>query len=193
MTDDVAMRLAQVERQDRRLRACVVALALVSLVPWVAAQPARETMVLGGQTLWPGMPKSDVLAKLQECCTLSNPNGDSSFVRTKAPSKYGGTIWFSDGKLETIEQDVDSFRQPEAVNLGQALYRSALDISKSKSAMVMLSTNTLEATNGTGRRLILSFTNGRSLQMEVVKLDAVPSDPTLVDMVTVSQSLTSVK
>jgi hypothetical protein len=100
--------------------------------------------------------------------------GDDSFtVSSKGPPyELYGSISFESDKVTSIGRDLNQFQETESVVLAQALYRRLAELSDANVRAVGIRTSQTEGTNVTIRDIILSFPNGRSIVIEISKVDA---------------------
>jgi len=152
----------------------LVLLAVALMVLGLDAQNPPQVITLGGQTFEIGMSREKALAELSTCCTISPgaPEPDSWSVTTKGPPfEILGFIWFAKGKVSMIRRDRGQFRQEEAVSLAQSLFRLISEAEQSGSQMGMIETATEEGTNLTIRTITLRFRSGKSIVLDIHKVD----------------------
>lgn len=88
------------------------------------------------------------------------------------PYELYGSISFESDKVTSIGRDLNQFQETESVVLAQALYRRLAELSDANVRAVGIRTSQTEGTNVTIRDIILSFPNGRSIVIEISKVDA---------------------
>jgi hypothetical protein len=131
-----------------------------------SVQRSTEAVYFGTQRFELGMPKSEALARLAECCRLSGSK-DSFFVEKKeSPFDIIGAVWFVGDKVSELKLDLNQFQDQESAKLGLLLFRTASEITHSEPEPVILETNAQEIRGGTMRTLSLTLKNGRSLVIE---------------------------
>jgi hypothetical protein len=180
-------------RKSRWFRKTVLVslLALFGVAPPTVSQHPGEAIFIGGQGFELGMPKDVALSKLAECCTLSG-SGDVFTIEPKHPPYYtSGIVWFAGGKVVRLLGHVAQFREAESVDLGQTLYRSIKELTNSESLRVTVNTQEIEGQGVTVRDIFLYFGNGRSLVLEINKVDVNPNKGTALigDWVDVNDEL----
>ncbi|HEV2490724.1 MAG TPA: hypothetical protein VGT03_13025 [Candidatus Acidoferrales bacterium] len=169
-------RRKRVVRKSRWLKRAAPAalLALCCLAPLTESQQPAEAIVIGGQRFELGMPKDAALAKLAECCTL-NGSGDVFSIEPKQPPfEIWGTVWFAAGKVVRLRAHIDQFQETQSVDLGQTLYRSIKELTASQGLRVTVHTEETEGQGSTTRDIYFNFANGRSLVLEINKVDSNP-------------------
>ncbi len=187
-------RVSQLQSENFRLRlALVVVLSICGVFVfemWTTpanAQSGRETINFAGQDFELGMSKGEALKRLALCCKI-NGGDDSYFVETKqSPFEILGGIWFTSETVSMLKKDAAQFTNGESVNLGQTLYRLLSRIPGSNPQPVVLETGTVEGTNVTIRTVKLRFASGRSVVLEIDKVDANRSN--MSDFTSVSELL----
>jgi hypothetical protein len=108
----LSARVEQLEGENRWLRRMsVFALLLTCTVVSVAvAQRPAESVIFNGQRFEPGMPRTEALARLAQCCSFSG-SGDSFFITTKEPPiDIIGGIWFMGNKVSMLRRDLGAFQ-----------------------------------------------------------------------------------
>jgi hypothetical protein len=112
------------------------------------------------------MPKSEALARLEECCRFSGSE-DSFFVwRKESPFDIIGSIGFVGDKVSVLQLELTQFQDEDSAKLGLLLFRAASQMTHSKPEPVVLATKAQEIKGGTIRTLSITLKNGRSLVIE---------------------------
>jgi hypothetical protein len=185
----LSARVEQLEGENRWLRRMTFTALLLTaftVVSVAVAQRPAESVMFNGQRFEPGMPKTEALARLAQCCSFSG-NGDSSFITTKEPPiDIIGAIWFVGNKVSMLRQDLGAFQDDESVKLGLLLYRRLSEITQSGSRAT-LTMGTQEMSNGTSRIISLDLETGRSLVLETATID--PNEAGLQAAVSVYEEL----
>ncbi|HTQ59673.1 MAG TPA: hypothetical protein VMI32_05595 [Candidatus Solibacter sp.] len=162
---------------NSRFKRAVSSLPLATALMFGIALPGSgqrraDSINFGAQTFQVGMSKADALSRLALCCSLTGRD-DSFTVTSKGPpfEMYGG-IRFADGVVVSVERDLSQFQETGSVVLAQTIYRRLSELSNSDGHAVSVRTSQTEGTNVTMRDITLSFPNGRSLVIEINKVDA---------------------
>jgi hypothetical protein len=170
----------------------------------LAADQNLPAFYFGGHRLFVGMPKTEAVAALSDCCKLSPPadsendkadaHTDSHFIVSKQESSQGmfGTILFVDGKVARITRALDDKLDnysDDAVALARALDRSLLRDTNGSSVTVVVSEEHERASNADAEILSLTFPNGRSIEMQIVTLDTPDKATGKRDSVTLDEVL----
>jgi hypothetical protein len=178
-----------------------VALIALCFTVSLAADQNPPALYFGGHRLFVGMPKTEAVVALSECCTLSPPADsenekapDSHFIVSKQKSSQGmlGSVFFVGGKVARITRALDDTLDnysDDAVALARALDRSLLRDTNGSSVTVVVSEEHERASNADAEILSLTFPNGRSIEMQIVTLDTPDKMTGKRDSVTLDEAL----
>jgi hypothetical protein len=196
----LVQRLEKIEKQNRTLKQSALALAValavfVAFIPVsiVIAQNRQPTFYFGGRPVAVGMPKSEAVAAISRCCTLSPPAeneqnqqmalstghiGGHMILPKEEPSQGPilGSIFFLGGKVESVarplgEEDFAPWGD-DAVGFARAFYRALSPASGvSQQEIIYLSVQHERAKNAETEIISLSFPNGRGVRFNLINLD----------------------
>lgn len=187
-------RVSQLESENSWLRLALAVVLSICFIfvfgVWTNSangQNVRETINFAGQDFELGISKREALKRLALCCKIDGSD-DSYFVETKqSPFEVLGGIWFTNEKVSMLKKDAAQFNNGESVNLAQTLYRLLSRTPIPIPQPVVLEAGTEEGSNVTVRRVKLRFASGRSVVLEIDKVDANRSN--LPDFTSVSEFL----
>jgi len=169
--------------------AAFVALAFCIAFP-SAAEESPPAFYFGGKPIFVGMSKAEALTALVSCCRVSPPPesgkekqssvagqraGHFIFSTETQPQRLLGTIFFADGKVIRISrplaENVDA-EDPSVVGFARALDRALSPTSGDADTFVRISVQHLRMSNAEEETLLLSFPNGKGVEIQVFTLDA---------------------
>jgi hypothetical protein len=197
----LVQRLERAEKQNRRLKQSALGLAValavsVAFIPLsiVTAQNREPAFYFAGKPVTVGMPKSEAVAIMSGCCTLSPPaeNEQNQMKMALNTGRIGGhmilpkgkpfegpilgAIFFLGGRVESVtrplgEEDYAPWSD-DAVGFARAFYRALSPTSGvSEQQIVYLSVQHDRAKNAESEILSLSFPNGRGVRFSLINLD----------------------
>jgi len=161
---------------------------LFFVVRTVSGQPRPETIFIGGESLSLGMAQQEATRRLEKCCSISvvndprDPNVKSSFISNKDRTDILGSIWFRDGKVKRLQREGEFSQNPESIRLVLALYRLLSQATHSEPVTVVLHAGTQELSNGSSKTITLTFSEGRSVQIDIASPDNTSEMPNSVGL-----------
>ena len=111
------------------------------------------------------MQKQEALKKLSVCCKTV-PFGDAAvIISDKRNINRGfGMVYFDHGKVSGIAADKDTSFKPASYETASAFYQLVDEMSHGEPANVTVYAYSFIAFNGTGKYLVISFSNGRRIR-----------------------------
>jgi hypothetical protein len=201
----LVQQLERMKKQNRTLRQCAVALGIafcasliLLLTTSVTAQDRQPVFYLGGERLFVGMSKTEVIASLSACCKLSPPAEEEHeqmaadaqhmlghFILPKdgAPGRILGTVFFSGGKVLSVTRPLgDEDYAPwsdDVVGFARTFYRALSPTTGvSDKGTVFLAVGHERMKNADTETLSFAFPNGRGVRFNLIHLDrALPNTP----------------
>jgi hypothetical protein len=82
-----------------------------------------------------------------------------------------GWLYFKDDKVVGLARDRDWTPDDASHKSGIAFFRLVTEITQGKTVPATIRTSTLEAYNGTARRIVISFSDGRHVKLETIEPD----------------------
>ncbi len=128
------------------------------------------------------MSKDEAMSRLALCCKLTGRDDSFEIMSKGSPFQTYGGIRFAKGEVVSVTRDVAQFQEGASVKLAQALYRELSEMSTANGQNVRLRISETEGTDVTIRYVTLSFPNGRSVAIEINKVDSVPNMTDWVDV-----------
>lgn len=192
-------------------KANLIAIAIfVACAGLLFAQEQRGAVFyFGGERFFIGMPQADAEAALSQCCKLSQRPRNAKqiaadtgrlpgqFILSKDESspQIIGSIFFEDGRVSGLsrplgEQEYTPW-SADSVGLARTLYRALAPPSGDTDTRAVVSVRHERATNGETEVLSFTFSNGRGVRVNMIKLDRpLPGSPSdSKDQVTVEEFL----
>jgi hypothetical protein len=144
--------------------------AALGLATATSGQAPSPPLVIEGKAFRIGMPRTEAMALLAECCIVDlDRAGESAFIRSKSspPGRsIVGAIFFRDGRVTGLRRDVVQSQNREAAEFFLALYRSLLNGQNKMSGSVTITANPVDGANFTGRELVFRFPDGRYVTVQ---------------------------
>jgi hypothetical protein len=104
-------------------------------------QDSREAVYFERERFELGMPKSEALARLAECCRMSGSKDSFTLISKHGPPfRMLGDIWFAEDKVSELRLHLDQFQEPESSKLGRLLFRRASEITHSEPGRAIIVT-----------------------------------------------------
>src|ERR1051326_4582871 len=180
--------------------------ALFLILPAVADQKP-PVFVFGGKSLYVGMPKHEALTALSDCCKLSPPAesevekkasppgvllGHFILPKEETPDRILGTISFLNGKILRITRPtadgVDTWND-DVVGFARALKRSLPLEASDSGTNVFVSVRHERAINAEADVVLISFPNGRGIELHIGTLDKADPQTNKRDFATMDETL----
>lgn len=172
-----------------------VALVLIVSI-FSSSQSQQPAISIDNVTLHLGMEKQDALKKLSFCCktlmTSALPSlGDSTAMVSNKDDIYNfiGNVYFRNGKVVGVNATRDWSAEPESYKSALALFRLVDRTAHEHSVQATITALTREMTNGSGKSIVISLDNGRSITIELSTLDPGQKIAQQQQQVTVSECL----
>ena len=138
----------------------------------VGQQLQQPGVSVGGEVLRLNIERQEALKRLSSCCKTVPFGNDAVIVTDKKDiNQVFGTIYFEDGRVSGIAADKNWSPEPASYETALAFYRLVDQIAHGGPAKVTVSTYSQEATNATSKGVIMLFSTGRRIRIEIVNLD----------------------
>lgn len=172
----------------------------------VAADEKRPTFYFGGQQVRVGMSQQEAVATLSHCCNLS-PSVESGaekrpaaegmmaghFILPKeeSPQRILGAIYFSGGRVvrvtRPLAEEVDGYND-DVVGFARAIKRS-LAVEGDTGTTAVVAVRHERISNAESDVVLLTFRDGRGIEMHIGTLDKPNTGTDKRDFVTLDETL----